>query len=249
MLLWFPDLPREAAALVQLFLDVATLAKANVAATTFLHAEAQAHVYELLTKTPEVLRVAQLPVWQNPALVASPRRRPIVFARNCKLLWRQALQPLQRLGGHHVACPGMIEQNHVQVQILGVQKVDDLSSANLQALLGACPESAELDVDDSACRSGRGCNIPHQIRCLNHESELVGRAMQILQHGRWRYRYFPVADALTNQSSLLEFNISGFCGALIFIDLSDPCAFPWISGARHCLPQACMPDLAENILN
>lgn len=65
---------------------------------------------------PRNLRVAQLPLWQNLALVALPRRRPIAFARNWKTLWRQVMP--QRLRGRHVACPGMIEQHH-QAQILG----------------------------------------------------------------------------------------------------------------------------------
>lgn len=68
MLLSFWRLPLESVAHIQL-LDVATLAKANVAAMAFLQPDVQTHVYELLAKMPHHL--TQLPRWQNPALLAS----------------------------------------------------------------------------------------------------------------------------------------------------------------------------------
>lgn len=91
--------------------DLGTVA--NVPRPTLLQC-----IQELLTRMPSNLRVAQLPLWQNLPLMALPRCRLTAFARNWKMLWRQVMP--QRLGGRHVACPRMIEQNY-QAQILGVK--------------------------------------------------------------------------------------------------------------------------------
>ena len=115
-------LPLESVGNIQLFLDVATLAKANVAAMAFLQVDVQAYVYKVLSTMPRHLRVEPVPQWQNPALLASVSR-PIAFARNCKMLWRQVLQPLQSIDGRLVAYPALpaaIETNPVRVLVLGV---------------------------------------------------------------------------------------------------------------------------------
>ena len=115
-------LPLESVGNIQLFLDVATLAKANVAAMAFLQVDVQAYVYKVLSTMPRHLRVEPVPQWQNPALLASVSR-PIAFARNCKLLWWQVLQPLQSIDGRLVAYPALpaaIETNPVRVLVLGV---------------------------------------------------------------------------------------------------------------------------------
>ena len=150
-----------------------------------------------------------------------PTTNRLRFSSMAQELWAMLGHHLFALDDTSLRCPGLIEEAYVQVWMLGLHHCDKMGEASQRALASVCPHAHSRPLANTwADASLEGWQDD------NFGDALVQRAARRMLLGSYDFKLYSPAwaccrDAAEWSSVVLEFNVFGFVGVVIFTE-SDP---------------------------